>query len=233
MKYNKENREIEKKEKVLRRVYSKILRSVRSHNPIPIVEVEQDRESIQSLALGSDNIILLEIDKEAYSGFVELQKMRDQQKISSNITPRQRADKISHVVAIFCTPVFSILSHSRVKSIVNAVNRYDEDLYDDETEVNNKFLLASSTEGEKTFAKTIDTTILENKIKSLFGQSFSIQQFAEMFNSNELLAIPLILSMLDCEFMMVPKKNKLSFKNLKSLQSLRNLQYTSLVVKSV
>ncbi|MHA2090999.1 MAG: hypothetical protein ACW98K_09085 [Candidatus Kariarchaeaceae archaeon] len=224
--------ESKKKEKVLRRVYSKILKSIRIKDPLEVAEAEKDRKSVENVALGSDNIILLEIDKETYSGFVELQKMRDDQKIGDSITPRQRTDRIANIVSIHCSPIFSSLSKSRVKNIINAVNRIEEDVYDEGVEVENRFLLASDAKMTEVVTEAIDVTEIENMVKSFYGKSFSLQQFANSFDSNELLLIPLILSRLNYEFVVIPGTSNLSLMNLQSIQEMENIQYRSLVVRT-
>ncbi|MHA2171602.1 MAG: hypothetical protein ACXAB7_17070, partial [Candidatus Kariarchaeaceae archaeon] len=77
-----------------------------------------------------------------------------------------------------------------------------------------------------------DVTEIENMVKSFYGKSFSLQQFANSFDSNELLLIPLILSRLNYEFVVIPGTSNLSLMNLQSIQEMENIQYRSLVVRT-
>ena len=182
-------------------VQTKLKRKLQKKDPLPVNEAELERTSVSTLALDSDDLILLNLDKEVYYSFVEMQRLRDQQKVGGLTTPRQRALSLALLVSIHARPLVSILTVQNELPVFRSLALQYKGVFEEtQNELSEaKWELESVTGKNHNTHQPYDTTLLEEKLISLLGRLLTKQDLEKMFSPKELLFLPLLLSKMEFE----------------------------------
>ncbi len=187
-------------------VHAKLKKKLREKEPLPVSEAEKERTQVNKHALIYDDLVILNLDKEVYNDFVEMQKLRDQHKIGGLVSPRQRALSIALYVSLSSKPLFTVLATQKKLLAFHSLllkNIAGFEIEEEEDEFIEEEKLETTTGKENYQAQKIDTTELEIKIIDLMGKPIKKKDFENIFSQKELLLIPLLLSRLNIEIISI------------------------------
>ncbi len=188
-------------EKILRTIYSKVRRQLITKEPTSIQDAEKDRQTISGVALGSNNFVILELDKETYSGFIDTQKLRDHQKISNSVSPRQRAALISAILMQRCRPLFVTLNPSPPSSIIQLLQGLEPEPVSLTSKQSPQALFHTVTDDKMGDVEPLDTTKIKKFFKKNLGKKIKLSDLSSQLTKNEFMALPLVFSELDLLFL--------------------------------
>ncbi len=218
-------------EKILRTIYSKVRRQLITKEPASIQDAERDRQTISGVALGSNNFVVLELDKETYSGFIDTQKLRDQQKISDSVSPRQRAALISAILMQRCQPLFITLNPAPSSSIIQLVQGIEPEPIDLTSKPAPQSLFHTITDGEMGDVEPLDTTRIKEFFQKRLGKKIKLTDLSTQLTKNEFMALPLVFSQLDLLFLQ-SNDNEILVVPSSELENLGQYRYESIMVKA-
>ena len=200
------------KRKELYQVHTKLIRKLKLKEVLSVNEAEKERTTVNKHALQYDDLIILNLDKEVYNDFVEMQKLRDQHKIGGLISPRQRALSIALMTELSSKPLFTTLSSQKsllaFKSLL-LQNKAGLDYGELEEEYELLEKIETTTGKEDPQSYKVNTKELEDKVINLLGKPITKKDFEKYFSQKELLLIPLILSKMNVEIIFISKKKLL------------------------
>ncbi len=219
-------------EKILRTIYSKVRRQLITKEPASIKDAEKDRQTISGVALGSNNFVVLELDKETYSGFIDTQKLRDQQKISDSVSPRQRAALISAILMQRCQPLFITLNPAPPASIIQLVQGLEPEPIDLTSKPSSQDLFHTVTDGKMGDVEPLDTSRIMDFFQKNIGKKIRLSDLANMLSKNEFMALPLVFSQLDLSFVKSGDNDEILIVSSSELKNFDWYQYESIMVKA-